>query len=180
MAWTSNRLGWTSTPNEDLVARHQHLIAPLLKNRALFAESTHFLLYDFWLDNGTVDENVFAYSNRHGHDRAVILYNNSYQSTHGTIHFSVGFLEKASGSMQQKSLAFGLDLPDDDSIVIAYMDNVLGLEYLHRAKDLRESWLDPRSPRLSTCRAAQVARASVDRRAAVGSSLRCTPWFRGV
>jgi hypothetical protein len=128
-------------PNEDLVARHQHLIAPLLKSRHLFAESEHFLLFDFWNDHGSVDENVFAYSNRRGQERALIVYNNSYQSTYGTIHSSVGFLEKFTGSMQQRSLAFGLDLPDDDSIVIAYTDNVLGLEYLHRAKDLRDHGL---------------------------------------
>lgn len=129
------------SPNENLVARHQHLIAPLLKSRHLFAESAHFLLYDFWNDHGSVDENVFAYSNRHGHERAVIIYNNSYQSTHGTIHYSVGFLEKFTGSMQQRSVAFGLDLPDDDSVVIAYTDNVVGLEYLRRAKDLRDHGL---------------------------------------
>jgi hypothetical protein len=128
-------------PNQDLVARHQHLIAPLLQSRYLFAESEHFLLYDFWNDHGMVDENVFAYSNRHGNERAVIIYNNSYQSTHGTVHYSVGFLEKASGSMQQKSLAFGLDLPNDDSTVIAYRDNVLGLEYLRRTNDLRDRGL---------------------------------------
>ena len=128
-------------PNEDLVARHRHLIAPLLKNRHLFAESTHFLLYDFWDDHGTVNENVFAYSNRSGQERALIVYNNNYQSTHGTIHFSVGFLEKATGSMQQKSLAFGLNLPYDGSIMVAYRDNVAGLEYLRRATDLHHHGL---------------------------------------
>jgi glycosidase len=128
-------------PNEDLVARHQHLIAPLLKSRHLFAGSEHFLLFDFWNDHGTVDENVFAYSNRHGNERALIVYNNSYQSTHGTIHFSVGFLEKSSGAIQQKSLAFGLNLPNDDSVVIAYRDNVLGLEYLRRVNDIRDHGL---------------------------------------
>jgi hypothetical protein len=128
-------------PNDDLVARHQHLIAPLLKSRHLFAESEHFLLYDFWNDQGKVDENVFAYSNRHGHERALILYNNSYESTHGTIHFSVGFLDKASGNLQQKSLFHGLDLPTDASMLVAYRDNVLGLEYLRYVSDLRDHGL---------------------------------------
>src|SRR5579875_3483805 len=50
--------------NDWLVARHESLIAPLLWNRRLFAESTHFVLYDYWNGFGTVDENVFAYSNR--------------------------------------------------------------------------------------------------------------------
>ncbi len=122
-------------PNENLVARHNHLIAPLLKNRQIFAESTNFLLYDFWNDWGGVDENVFAYSNRHGDQRAIIIYNNIYEQTHGTIHMSVGFLAKSTGALRQCSLADGLDLPDDDSI-IAYCDTVQGLEYLRRSRDL--------------------------------------------
>jgi glycosidase len=125
-------------PNEDLVARHQQLIAPLLKNRSLFAESENFLLYDFWRNEGIVDENVFAYSNRKGSERGVILYNNIYQSTHGTIHFSVGYLDKATGNFQQRSLASGLNLPHDSSLVIAYKDSALGLEYLRRASDFHD------------------------------------------
>ncbi|MBW4038438.1 MAG: alpha-amylase [Acidobacteria bacterium] len=128
-------------PNQDLVARHDQLIAPLLKNRHLFAESTYFLLYDFWKQDGTVDENVFAYSNRFEHQRGVIFYNNSYGSTYGTIHFSVGFLDKTTGAMQQQSLSGGLNLPDDDAVVIAYADTVAGLEYLRRAKDVRDHGL---------------------------------------
>jgi len=128
-------------PNEDLVARHQQLIAPLLKNRSLFAESGNFLLYDFWRNEGYVDENVFAYSNRRGAERAIILYNNSYQSTHGTVHYSEGYLDKATGGFQQTSLAGGLDLPHDSSLIIAYKDSVLGLEYLRRANEFHDSGL---------------------------------------
>ncbi len=128
-------------PNEDLIARHQQLIAPLLKNRGLFAESENFVLYDFWKNEGYVDENVFAYSNRRGGERAIILYNNSYQSTHGTIHSSVGYLDKATGHLQQRSLASGVNLPHDSSLVIAYKDCVQGLEYLRRASDFHDHGL---------------------------------------
>jgi glycosidase len=125
-------------PNEDLVTRHQQLIAPLLNNRRLFAESENFLLYDFWRNEGYVDENVFAYSNRKAAERAIIVYNNSYQSTHGTIHFSVGYLDKATINFQQRSLASGLDLPFASSLVLAYKDSALGLEYLRRASDFHD------------------------------------------
>ena len=128
-------------PNDDLVARHQHEIAPLLKNRRLFAESTNFVLYDFWNDHGTVDENVFAYSNRHHGQRAIILYNNSYGSTRGTIHFSAGFVDKATGYLRQRSLADGLALPNDGSIYVAYRDTAHGLEYLRRTADLHHHGL---------------------------------------
>jgi hypothetical protein len=128
-------------PNENLVARHQHEIAPLLKNRRLFAESTNFVLYDFWTDFGSVDENVFAYSNRAHGERAIILYNNSYGSTHGTIHFSAASIDKATGHLRQRSLAEGLDLPYNYFTFFAYRDTAHGLEYLCRSTDLHHTGL---------------------------------------
>jgi hypothetical protein len=125
-------------PHEDSIARHQHEIAPLLKNRQLFAESTNFVLYDFWTDHGTVDENVFAYSNRHGGQRALILYNNSYGSTHGAIHISAASIDKASGHLRQRSIAEGLALPFDDTVILAYRDSATGLEYLRRSTDFHQ------------------------------------------
>ena len=123
-------------PNEHLVARHQHEIAPLLKSRHIFAESTDFVLYDFWTGYGTVNENVFAYSNRHGGQRAIILYNNSYGSTEGTIHMSVGSMDKGSGELRQRSLADGLGLHWDDAALLAYRDTARGLQYLRRSSDI--------------------------------------------
>jgi len=123
------------SPNEGLAARHQQDIAPLLHNRRLFAESHNFVLYDFWGEHGTVDENVFAYSNRLDHQRAIILYNNCYGSTHGTIHLSVGSWDKGSGTFRQRSLVEGLALHVDDSMIVAYRDTARGLEYLRRATE---------------------------------------------
>ena len=123
-------------PNEALVARHMHEIAPLLKRRRIFAESTNFVLYDFWTGYGTVDENVFAYSNRNGGERSIVLYNNSYGSTHGTIHISAASMDKGSGELRQRSLAEGLNIGWDESIILRYRDHARGLEYLRRATDI--------------------------------------------
>ncbi len=128
------------SPNQDLVARHQREIAPLLKRRWLFAESTNFVLYDFWTGYGTVNENVFAYSNRMGGERALVLYNNSYGSTQGTIHLSAAAMDKHTGSLRQTRLGDGLALAGDDSIV-AYRDAANGLEYLRRARDFHHHGL---------------------------------------
>ena len=122
------------SPNEELVARHQREIAPLLKQRKIFAESTHFVLYDFWTAHGTVDENVFAYSNRLGDQRALILYNNSYGTTHGTIHLSAAAMDKGSGTMRQTRLFDGLGLSSHETVV-AYRDAGSGLEHLRQAVD---------------------------------------------
>jgi glycosidase len=123
-------------PNEGLVARHMHEIAPLLKRRRIFAESANFVLYDFWTSHGTVDENVFAYSNRNGGDRSIVLYNNSYGSTRGTIHISAASMDKGSGDLRQRSLSEGLDIPWDESLIVRYRDYAHGLEYLRRATDI--------------------------------------------
>jgi glycosidase len=123
-------------PNEALVARHMHEIAPLLKRRRIFAESTNFVLYDFWTGYGTVDENVFAYSNRNGHERSIVLYNNSYGSTQGTIHISAASMDKGSGELRQRSLAEGLAVGWDDALILRYRDCARGLEYLRRATDI--------------------------------------------
>lgn len=127
---------YDETPNGWLVDRHQREIAPLLHNRALFAESDDFLLYDFWQDDGTVDENVFAYSNRSGSERALVVYHNKFQSTRGTIHGSAAYKDKASGELRQRSLQDGLALPGDSRVFLGFRNTATGLEYLRRASDL--------------------------------------------
>jgi hypothetical protein len=136
-------------PNEDLVARHQREIAPLLKNRQLFAESHNFVMYDFWVGENNVNENVFAYSNRVDHwgegyggsgkERALVLYNNSYSSTHGTIHVSVASMDKGSGELRQRTLKDALHLPSDPGVFLAWRDSASGLEYLRCSSDFDQS-----------------------------------------
>jgi len=122
-------------PDKGLVARHMREIAPLLHRRYIFAGSENFTLYDFWNGFGFVDENVFAYSNRFEDQRSLVVYNNKYDATRGTIHVSAGFMDKGSGSMRQRSLTEGMGLPTDGHAILAFRDQH-GLEYLRRASDL--------------------------------------------
>jgi glycosidase len=122
-------------PDPGLVERHQRQIAPLLHRRWLFAESTNFLLYDFFNDNGSVDENVFAYSNRNSGERALVVYNNHYGEAHGTIDLSAAYADKGSGQMRQRRLREGLGLSGDNAFVVAWRDSLNGLEYLRRLGD---------------------------------------------
>ncbi len=131
----------TELPDEHLVARHQREIAPLLKKRYIFAESANFVLYDFWTGYGTVNENVFAYSNRFGDERSVVLYNNSYASTSGTIHISAADMDKSTGELRQRSLTEGLALPGEGDVVMAFHDHTRGLHFLRRNAELRDRGL---------------------------------------
>src|SRR5579859_6123525 len=100
-------------PDPWLVGRHERQIAPLLHRRALFADVRNFLMYDFFSDFGSVNENVFAYSNSLGHERALVIYNNKFANAQGWIRVSTAFAEKFPDGgrvLRQRSLAeaFGL------------------------------------------------------------------------
>ena len=127
---------YDETPDHWLVERHEREIAPLLKRRWLFAESTNFLLYDFFQDSGVVDENIFAYSNRNGIERALVVFNNRYGATRGTVDFSAAYADKGAGELRQQRLHQGLGLSGDREAILAFRDSLTGLEYLRRAGQL--------------------------------------------
>ena len=129
-------------PRPELIARHQREIAPLLHRRWLFSESTHFVLFDFLTDHGAVDENVYAYSNRAGGERALVLYNNRYGSTRGHILISAAFMDKGAGHMRQTVLADALDLPHEANLIVAWRDHATGLHHLRRATDFHAYGLE--------------------------------------
>ena len=139
------RAYWDEIPDRGLVERHEREIFPLLRRRYLFAEAHNFLLYDFYSPDNHVNEDVFAYSNRAGDERALVVYHNKYSSTQGWIRNSAAFLEKsASGderTLRQKSLGEGLNLINDDRFYTIFRDHVSGLEYIRNNKELHDQGL---------------------------------------
>jgi hypothetical protein len=130
-------------PDTWLVARHEREISPLLHRRYLFAEVNNFLLYDFFTDHGRVNEDVFAYSNRSGDERALVVFNNRYASTRGWIRTSSAFAEKTAHGkhLRQSTLGESFGFRHASPVFAAYRDALSGLEYLHRARDLAERGL---------------------------------------
>ena len=102
-----------------------------------FAESNNFVLYDFWNEHGTVDENVFAYSNVSG-GRALACDLQQRLREHARDDPCVGGLDgQGIGNMRQRSLHEALHLAGDDGGIVAYKDTTIGLEYLRRIGELR-------------------------------------------
>ncbi len=132
---------YDETANPWLVERHEREIAPLLKRRWIFAESSNFLLYDLFEGSGSVDENVFAYSNRNGDARALVVYNNRFGTAHGTIDNSAAYADKATSQLRQRRLHDGLGLRGDSGAILGFRDSLTGLEYLRRANHLAERGL---------------------------------------
>jgi hypothetical protein len=131
-------------PDPWLVARHEREISPLLHRRAQFAEVRDFLLYDVFTDDGRVNEDVFAYSNRLGGERGLVVYHNRYADTRGWIRSSCAYAEKTpSGEshLRQRSLGESFGLSSDPAAFVAFRDAVTGLEHLRRAADVAERGL---------------------------------------
>src|SRR6201999_34422 len=95
---------YDETANRGLVQRPRREIAQLLKKRWLFAEIANFLLYDFFEASGSVNDHVFAYSNRSGDERALVVYNNRYGAANGTIDYSAAYADKGAGQLRQQRL----------------------------------------------------------------------------
>jgi hypothetical protein len=138
------RAYWDESPDPHLVSRHGREIFPILHHRYLFAGVENFYLYDFVTPDGGVDENVFAYSNRVGDERALVLYHNRYADTRGWIRTSVGWAKKdeeGNKSLVQTSLIEGLGLPADPGRFVIFQDVIDGLEYIRSSQELADRGL---------------------------------------
>jgi len=147
------RAYWDEQPDGYLVERHEREIFPLLRRRYLFAEVDSFLLYDLFTPEGYVNEDVFAYSNRAGDERALVVYHNKYAEARGWIRTSVAYAVKTgqdgeasprsveAKALLRKSLGEGLGLHNDGDTFTIFRDHVTGLEYIRNNEELCENGL---------------------------------------
>ncbi|RMF28693.1 MAG: alpha-amylase [Chloroflexi bacterium] len=132
---------WDEQPDPYLIARHEREIFPLMRRRHLFAEVEHFLLYDCETPEGHVNEDVFAYSNRAGDERSLVIYHNRYATARGWIRTSVAYRDKRTDRLVRKSLGEGLGLRKDERCFCIFRDHVTGLEYIRNNRELHEKGL---------------------------------------
>ena len=127
-------------PDEDLMNRHRHDIFPLMHKRYLFAQVEDFLFYDVW-DNGSVNENVFAYSNRAGNEYAVVFYNNKYERATGWIKQSCEYAVKSGDdkAMKSRSISEGLGLTAEDDKFLIFREHRSGLWFVRKCADICQS-----------------------------------------
>ena len=134
---------WKETPDYDLIDRHNREIFPLMKKRYLFAEVDNFYFYDVW-DNGHVNENVFAYSNAFGNEKAVVFYNNVYQQAVGWIKESCRYAVKTGeDAVEQKTCSIGnaLKLSTDDNAYCIFREQRSNLWYIRTCREIHEKGL---------------------------------------
>jgi glycosidase len=139
------RANWVETPDQNLIERHEREIFPLMHRRRLFAGVDNFRLFDLYDRDGTVNEDVYAYANRLGEERALVVYHNAFREASGWIRESAAFAQKT-GVGDEKvlvrcSLAESLGLADGDDWFSILRDERSGLEYLRSNALLRDQGL---------------------------------------
>lgn len=134
---------WKETPDADLIERHNREIFPLMKKRYLFAEVDNFYFYDVW-NNGCVNENIYAYSNSFGNEKAIVFYNNVYDRAYGWIKESCKYAVKTGeDTMEQKTISIGkaLGLSYSDNAFCIFHEQRSDLWYIRTSKEILDNGL---------------------------------------
>ncbi|MBU1100946.1 MAG: alpha-amylase [Bacteroidetes bacterium] len=133
------RAYYNETPKTWLIERHEREIFPLMKKRYLFSDVVNFWLFDFLDSFGSINENVFAFVNTHGHEGALIFYNNKYERAAGHIKMSAPKLildGDGNKSTTKKSLADALNLSNDSNIFYSVREHLSGKEFLLNGSEI--------------------------------------------
>jgi len=133
------RAYWNDTPDEGFIAHHEAQIFPLMRRRHLFSGSADFALFDFW-SGGQVNEDVFAYSNRFGAERALVVYHNRFAETGGWIRESAAKMVRDAGGerLERTTLSAALALRGEPGVFYRFRDHRSGLQYLRAGRELAD------------------------------------------
>lgn len=129
------------TPDNALIERHKAEIFPLLKRRRIFSGVENFRLFDFW-NNGTVNENVFVWSNFEDNTRSLIFYNNVYDYASGWIKKSAAFAAKlpdGTKHLEQTNLLEALKLTNDENYYTIFHEQRSNLFFIRKNSDIAQS-----------------------------------------
>jgi predicted flap endonuclease-1-like 5' DNA nuclease/glycosidase len=122
------RAYYDEIPDRGLIDYHYSQIFPLLKKRYLFADTQNFALFDF-------GHEVYAYSNRVGLEKALVVFNNSNRHVSGAAHHG------QIGRRQRISLQQALGANTSRQHFLIYRDLVSNQEFIRNAADITEQGL---------------------------------------
>ncbi len=131
---------WNEDKDYDLIDRHNHDIFPLMKKRYLYSDVENFRFYDVW-SGDTVNENIFAYSNRFNTESSVVFYNNAYEQAAGWISNSCKYATKSESgdlNVHTQHIAQAMGLTNDNSHYCIFREKKSDLWYIRSSSELYE------------------------------------------
>ena len=116
--------------DDNLIVRHEKEIFPLTKKRYLFSQVNNFELYDFIDQQGSCNENVFAFTNRSGSEVSLVIYNNSYSEAFGTINYSCERAYGEEGRTSTTTIDKALSINSGSGFYYIFKDHIQKLEFI--------------------------------------------------
>ena len=135
------RAYYDETPNQHLISEHYRRIFPLLRKRYLFSGVDNFNIYDC-LNNGNVEESVYAFTNGTEKEKTLVLVNNQYERVSGFINKSCPKLAKAGDERRENvttTIAETLGLTFSSKSYVLFDDFADGLTYIYPSISLFDS-----------------------------------------
>jgi len=133
------RAYWNESVDWDLVKRHEKEIFPLMHRRKLFAHVGNFNLFDFYREDGSVDENVFAFTNGYDNKQVLVFYHNKFAETAGWINTSAPCLDKVKGHTVSKSLCDALELNCEENGFVVFRDCITDEQFIRSVDEIKSS-----------------------------------------
>ncbi|MCH8325504.1 MAG: hypothetical protein IIB83_02900 [Bacteroidetes bacterium] len=115
--------------DEGFLNRHKYEIFPLMKMRKLFSGVKNFEYFSSILKNGKFERNVFAYTNKYGRNKALVIYNNKLDKTNFTLQVSYSKINK-DGTFVFTSITKALDMKNSKKYFYIYEDFKTKLQYI--------------------------------------------------
>jgi len=133
---------WQEEEDKRLIERHRREIFPLLSRRPLFSDVKYFLIYDFLLENGTSNENVFVFSNQYKTERSLVIFHNKYEEIKGWIR-SAKRPVHAQGMLKWEDISFSeaLGFTGKQDHYVIFKDQISNLEYIRNSEELKQNGL---------------------------------------
>jgi glycosidase len=139
---------WDEPVDRAHLEHWDRMIVPLLRRRADFSGTDRFHLYDATADDGSIVDDVYAFSNAapaggagRGARHTLVLVHNRFAEVDLTIDHSVAARRVGGGRLVRTRLAGDLDLPSDDGAQVRLRDERSGWETTRPAGELRRGGL---------------------------------------
>ncbi|MBI3751542.1 MAG: hypothetical protein HY263_07800, partial [Chloroflexi bacterium] len=136
---------WDEPVDAPHLEHWERTIVPLLRRRADFSGTDRFHLYDATADDGSINENVYAFSNAapgaSGERHSLVLVHHHHGDADVTIdHSAAARRVGGGGRLTRTRLAADLDLPGDDTSV-RFRDPRSGWQTTRPGRELHDSGL---------------------------------------
>lgn len=130
--------------DEEFIKRHEREIFPLMRKRHLFSGIDEFFFYDFTREDGKIDEDVFAFSNRYKEEKVLVVYHNRNKNTEGWINWVVPKAQKKGSygsEVPKRSLCEALEILPREGYYTIFRESRTCFEYVFEGRELKEKGL---------------------------------------